>query len=598
MTAEAETTAKPQDFRRTAVRLLRALGPDRRLLILCLALSMVSVALTVSVPMILGHATDLIVRGAADGGVDFARVGRVLALAAALVVVSASCALARGALAQDIGQRTAYRLREQASAKLTVLPLSYLDRRPRGDLISRLTNDTDNIALTLQQLLTKIAVSLLSVVGVLGMMLWLSPLLTLVAVASLPVAAVVTRLLGRRSQPEFTKQWRATGELGAHVEEMFTGHDQVLLFGRGEDTQRVFDQRNDAAFEAGRRAQFFSGVIEPALAFLGYVTFVAVAVLGGLRVAAGAMTIGEIQAFITYTLQFNNPITQAAALVNIVQSGIASAERVFELVDTDEQIPDPAIPQRLRQVTGRVEFEQVSFRYEPTEPLIENLDLTVTPHQTVAIVGPTGAGKTTLVNLLMRFYEPTAGRITLDGTDITTLPRTELRARIGMVLQDTWLFEGTIAANIAYGKVDATHEEIVAAAKAARADHFIRTLPDGYDTLLDENGEGLSAGERQLLTIARAFLTEPSMLVLDEATSSVDTRTEALVQHAMADLRTGRTSFVIAHRLSTIRDADTILVMEAGRIVEQGTHEELLEADGAYARLYEAQFARVATLPA
>lgn len=588
---------KPSDFRTSALRLLRSLGPERPAVALCLGLSLVSVALTVSVPMIFGHVTDLVIRGAGADGVDFGQIGRILIGAAALVLVSAACALGRGRMAQALSQRTTHRLRQQASAKTARLPLSYFDERTRGEVLSRVTNDVDNIALTLQQLLTKIVVSVLSVIGVLGMMFWLSPLLTLIAIVMLPMAAWVTKTFGKRAQPRFAEQQAATGHLNSHIEEMYTGHDQVLLFGREEHSRQEFDERNNAQYAAGHRAQFLSGVIEPAMAFLGHLNFVLIAVIGGLRVAAGAMSIGDIQAFITYTLQFNNPITQSAALTSVVQSGVASAERVFELLDAEEQEPDPLTPARPTHVTGRVTFDRVAFRYEPAKPLIENLSLTVEPNHTIAIVGPTGAGKTTLVNLLLRFYEPTSGRITLDGTDIATMSRAELRGHIGMVLQDTWLFEGTIADNIAYGAQNATREDVIRAAQAARADHFIRTLPGGYDTVVDENGAGLSAGERQLLTIARAFLTEPSILVLDEATSSVDTRTEALVQRAMADLRHGRTSFVIAHRLSTIRDADTILVMEDGHIAEQGTHHQLIAARGAYARLHAAQFEATVTAP-
>ncbi len=593
----ADPKHKPSDFRASALRLLRSLGPDRRAVAVCLALSLVSVALSVSVPLILGHVTDLVVRGAHEGGVDFGQVGRILLSAATLVLVSAACALGRGRMAQTLSQRTAHRLRQQASAKIARLPLSSFDKRTRGEVLSRVTNDMDNIALTLQQLLTKIVVSVLSVIGVLGMMLWLSPLLTLIAVVMLPAAAWVTKTFGKRAQPRFAEQQAATGRLNSHIEEMYTGHDQVLLFGREEHSRQEFDTRNNTQYAAGHRAQFLSGVIEPAMAFLGHLNFVLIAVIGGLRVAAGAMSIGDIQAFITYTLQFNNPITQSAALTGIVQSGVASAERVFELLDAEDQEPDPVTPARPRQVTGQVTFERVAFQYEPGKSLIKDLSLTVAPTTTIAIVGPTGAGKTTLVNLLLRFYEPTAGRITLDGTDIAAMSRAELRGHIGMVLQDTWLFEGTIADNIAYGRRGATRQDVIRAARAARADHFIRTLPGGYDTVVDENGAGLSAGERQLLTIARAFLTESSILVLDEATSSVDTRTETLVQRAMADLRHGRTSFVIAHRLSTIRDADTILVMEDGHIAEQGTHHDLIAAKGVYARLYAAQFEAPVTAP-
>ena len=458
--------------------------------------------------------------------------------------------------------------------------------------------------MTLQQSLSMLLTSLLTIVAVLGMMFWVSPLLAVIALVTVPLSVFITARIGKRSQPQFVKQWASTGRLNGHIEEMFTGHSVVKIFGRQQEAADTFQEHNDALYASSFRAQFISGLIQPAMMFIGNVNYVLVAVVGGLRVASGTMTLGDVQAFIQYSRQFSQPLTQVASMANLVQSGIASAERVFQLLDAAEQSPEPQVPARPAQVRGKVTFEHVSFRYKDDEPLIEDLSLSVEPGQTVAIVGPTGAGKTTLVNLIMRFYDLTggrillddvdAGRITLDGVDITAMPRAALRNQIGMVLQDTWLFEGSIRDNIAYGRPDATEEEILEAARATYVDRFVHSLPDGYDTVIDEEGSNLSAGERQLVTIARAFLTDPALLILDEATSSVDTRTEVLIQRAMSTLRAGRTSFVIAHRLSTIRDADLILVMEHGSIVEQGTHDSLLAAQGAYARLYSAQFAAAA----
>ncbi|MGW1253356.1 ABC transporter ATP-binding protein [Streptomyces sp. NPDC002535] len=581
-------------FRASGLRLLRTLAPDRAPLLGLLAAGATGVALTVLNPLLLGRATDLVITGATGpAGVDFRAVGRLLALSALVVAGSSLFTWVQLRIATTVVQRAGHRLREDAQHKLAKLPLGYFDRQERGEVLSRTTNDIDNITQTLQQAFSQMVRALLTLVGVLAMMFWVSPVLALVALATVPVSIVVAGFVGRRAQPQFVKQWAVTGRLGSHVEEMITGHTEVVVFGRRAEAVRRFDELGEELYRASFRAQFVSGFIQPALTFVGNLNYVVIAVVGGLRVASGTLSVGDVQAFIQYSYDFNGPITQVAAMANLLQSGVASAERVFDLLDAEEEDPDPAEPQRPETLRGRVSFEKVAFRYEPGRPLIEDLSLTVEPGRTVAIVGPTGAGKTTLVNLLLRFHEVTGGRITLDGVDTAAMTREELRSGIGMVLQDTWLFGGTIADNIAYGVPgEVSRERIVEAARAAHADRFVRTLPDGYDTVLDEDGGGLSAGEKQLVTLARAFLSDPVILVLDEATSSVDTRTELLVQEAMASLRTGRTSFVVAHRLSTIRDADTILVMDGGSIVEQGGHEELLAAGGAYARLHAAQFAR------
>ncbi len=581
---------KSLNFLPSLRRLLQQLRPERGVLVGAIALSVAGIVLSVLGPRILGQATDLIFAGVTGRGpVDFRALGDTLLLALGLYLVSSLALLLQGYLLNGAVQRSVQRLRDGVEAKINRLPLSYFDRQTRGELLSRVTNDIDNVAQSLQQTLSQLLTSLLTVIGVTTMMFVVSPVLAVIALVTIPVSVLLTTAVGKRAQRLFVAQWRATGELNSHIEEAFTGQSLVKVFGRQREVEKVFAARNEAVYRASFGAQFVSGLIMPSMFFIGNLNYVVIAVVGGLRVASGTMSLGDVQAFIQYSRQFTQPLTQVASMANLLQSGVASAERVFEVLDADEQTADGVAV--LPAVRGRVEFDRVSFSYSEDQPLIEDLSLSAEPGQTVAVVGPTGAGKTTLVNLLMRFYDPRSGRILLDGVDVATVPRAVLRSQIGMVLQDTWLFHGTIHDNIAYGRPDASEADIMAAAEATYVDRFVRSLPDGYATVIDEEGSNVSAGERQLITIARAFLADPTLLILDEATSSVDTRTEVLVQHAMAALRSERTSFVIAHRLSTIRDADVILVMEAGAIVEQGSHEQLLERRGAYWRLYEAQFA-------
>lgn len=623
-------TEKAMNFGGSAKRLLGTLRPERLWLVLVLVMAVAGVVLQVIGPRLLGEGTNLIFAGVVSkqlppgmtqaqliaqlraagenqkadmlgamtltpgAGIDFAALASVLTWALVLYVLGSAFMWGQAYVLNGVVQRTVFGLREKIEAKINRLPLRYFDSIQRGELLSRVTNDVDNISQSLQQSISQAVTSLLTVVGVLVMMFILSPTLALIALVTIPLTLGITALIAKRSQKLFVQQWKNTGELNGQIEETYTGHALVKVFGRQREVGERFRQKNVELYEASFGAQFISGLIMPAMTFIGNLVYVGIAVVGGLQVASGAMQLGDVQAFIQYSRQFTQPLAQLGSMANLLQSGVASAERVFELLDTEEQSADPvgaSLQSPDGAGRGRLVFEDVSFSYSPDKPLISRLSLVAEPGQTVAIVGPTGAGKTTLVNLMMRFYELDAGRITLDGVDITTMTRNDLRSRMGMVLQDTWLFGGTIRDNIAYGRPAASSDEILEAARATYVDRFVKSLPEGYDTVLDDEGSNVSAGEKQLLTIARAFLARPSVLILDEATSSVDTRTEVLVQKAMSALRSDRTSFVIAHRLSTIRDADLILVMEAGQIVEQGTHSSLLAAGGAYARLYEAQFA-------
>jgi ATP-binding cassette subfamily B protein len=588
---------KARDFRGTARRLLGYMQPYRLQLVIVLLTALLGTAFNIVGPKIMGEATTKLFEGliAKSQGVpgatiDFAGIANILLILVVLYLISSAFMYLQQYVMAGVAQNTVYDMRRDVDNKLARLPLKFFDARTHGEVLSRVTNDVDNISNTLQQSVTQLMTSVITILGVLVMMFTISFWMTLIALVAVPLSLAIAALIGTRSQKYFVNQQKTLGQLNGHVEEMYTGHKIIKVFGREEDSVRKFNEYNERLYEVGWKAQFISGLIMPVLSFVNNIAYVAVAVIGGIMVTQRAITIGDVQAFIQYMRQFSWPIMQTAQIANVLQLAVASAERVFELLDEPEEVPDSAQPKAIRLPRGAVQFEHVSFRYKPDAPLIEDMNIDVQPGQTVAIVGPTGAGKTTLVNLLMRFYELDAGQIRVDGVNIADMKRRELRAIFGMVLQDTWLFNGTISDNIAYGRPGATTDEIVEAARLAHADHFIRTLPDGYDTVLNEEASNISQGQKQLLAIARAVLADPAILILDEATSSVDTRTEVLIQNAMEDLMSGRTSFVIAHRLSTIRNASLILVMNNGSVIEKGTHGELLEAGGFYADLYNSQF--------
>ncbi|UJF35157.1 ABC transporter ATP-binding protein [Paenibacillus hexagrammi] len=599
MGAMGRPVQKAKNFKGTLKRLISFMLPFRLSLTLVLITAVLSTVFSIVAPKLMGNATTVLFEGSMaklkklpGAAIDFNAILRISVILAVLYVLSAILSYIQQRIMVGVTQKIVFNLRKQISDKLARVPLSFFDSRSHGDTMSRATNDVDTISSTLQQSLTQLITSLVTLLGIVIMMLTISPLLTLAAIIVLPLSILGTKMIASRSQNYFKGQQQALGQLNGHIEEMYTGHTIVKAFGHERKSIEQFNEINERLYHSGWKAQFISGLIFPLMSFINNIGYVLVSVIGGIMVTHGAVKIGDIQAFIQYSGQFGMPITQVANIANVIQSTIAAAERIFELLDEPEELQEPAQRKLSQQARGHVQFEHVAFSYKPEEPLIQDMNIHVKQGQTVAIVGPTGAGKTTIVNLLMRFYELGGGRILIDGIDAKTMSRSELRGLFGMVLQDTWLFGGTIRDNIAYGRDGATEDEIVSAAKAAYADHFIRTLPDGYDTILNEEASNLSHGQKQLLTIARAVLADPAILILDEATSSVDTRTEASIQRAMHSLMNGRTSFVIAHRLSTIRDADLILVMNHGSVVEQGTHEQLLERDGFYADLYNSQFAQ------
>ncbi|KFM94701.1 ABC transporter family protein [Paenibacillus macerans] len=590
---------KAKDFKGTLKRLIRYLRPHQYQLAAVLVMAVLSTVFSIVSPKVMGKATTKLfegimakIQGVPGAAIDFAYVWQIIMVLVGLYVLSSLFSYVQQYLMAGVAQKTVYDLRRDVNAKLNRLPLKYFDARTHGEILSRVTNDVDNISNTLQQSLTQLITSILTLIGVIVMMLSISPLMTLIAVLTLPLSVLAITQVAKRSQKQFVRQQAELGKLNGHVEEMYTGHKIIKAFGREKTSLEQFDDINERLYTAGWKAQFISGVIMPIMSFIGNIGYVLVSVVGGILVTKRTIEIGDVQAFIQYARQFTMPITQTANIANIIQSTVASAERVFEILDEEEEVPESARPKVLKEPRGDVAFNHVKFGYDPQHPLIEDMNINVSQGQTIAIVGPTGAGKTTLINLLMRFYEVGDGAISVDGVNIAEMKRGDLRSMFGMVLQDTWLFNGTIRDNIAYGREGATEEEVVRAAKMAYADHFIRTLPDGYDTILNEEASNISQGQKQLLTIARAILADPAILILDEATSSVDTRTEVQIQKAMNELMKGRTSFVIAHRLSTIKDADLILVMNHGSVIEKGTHEQLLAAKGFYADLYNSQFTK------